>query len=70
MTGGNFDHDMNWNDQEHPEALNPDDGFEMLPPDLVQGEIENVKQAEEDLFWGHPGEAVREKPTDPDAWHH
>jgi hypothetical protein len=69
MTRGDFDPDVDWNDQDSsPDE--PDEGFELLPPNFLEGQIQNASDAEKDLIDPYPGEKQSSKSTDPDEWHH
>jgi hypothetical protein len=69
MTRGDFDPDVDWNDRDHsPEE--PDDGFELLPPDYLEAQNGEVRDVEKDIFEPYPGQSDPSKTIDPDDWHH
>jgi len=70
MTRGEFDSDMNgresWGD-----GCGPEDGFEVLPPEVLEAGVEMPKQVEQAFDEPRPGDLdPQEKITDPDEWHH
>ncbi|HEX8521825.1 MAG TPA: hypothetical protein VF669_06175 [Tepidisphaeraceae bacterium] len=73
MTRGEFDADMGgWEERvDAPEPREDEDNdLDLLPPDLLNGQIQNVQDAEKNLLPRHPGDARAGKSTDPDDWHH
>ncbi len=69
MTRGDFDPDVDWNDGERsPDE--PDEGFELLPPDYLEGQIREVQDVEKEIFEPYPGQRDASKGIDPDEWHH
>ena len=69
MTRGNFDFNVEWDGPEGSENGGMEDGFDLLPPDLLEAGVEMTKNIEEDVE-PYPGQVAGDKPTDPDEWHH
>ena len=72
MTRENYDPDLD-GAGEQPSNISPDEeGFELMPPDVLRAVVENVEDVERDVAPEQPGrsEAERDKSTDPDEWDH
>ena len=74
MTRGEFDPDMNGGNENGREIWreggNPQPEDRLIPPDLLEAGMERSDNVEHDADDPYPGEPPRDKPTDPDEWHH
>lgn len=69
MSQADFDPELQWDGQNSPGA-EPEESDELLPPDLLRADIQDVEDAEEDLIDPYPGIEHGAKSSDPDDWDH